>query len=266
MAAREHGAVAGATSEGATEDSAGTEDAASALDVHAADEATAAALDENAQESVEGGLEDMIADAGSGNAEMAVHVVTEEEAAAGMYSVHEVLLPLPGFKVALPRHAVAKVYEDVLAQWGLSAEKLAHRVKELALPGSYRRLLQRPLHLEWSILRYSDPTAPLAPTDLTRMRSQPDPLGDPEGTRIAVRLEFTLPPSTYATMCLRELTKQSSELGHQLSLNERAAPPTAAGAAGPGPEATTVAIRPSAYKTLAGSTGKDAVTEEDGGE
>jgi hypothetical protein len=40
-------------------------------------------------------MEDMIADAGSGNAEMAVHVVTEEEAAAGMYSVHEVLLPLP---------------------------------------------------------------------------------------------------------------------------------------------------------------------------
>jgi hypothetical protein len=55
----------------------------------------AAALDESVQESVEEGLEDMIADAGSGNAEMAVHVVTEEEAAAGMYSVHEVLLPLP---------------------------------------------------------------------------------------------------------------------------------------------------------------------------
>lgn len=95
VAAREHGAVAGATAEGATEDRAGSEGAASALDVHAADEAAAAALDESVQESVEEGLEDMIADAGSGNAEMAVHVVTEEEAAAGMYSVHEVLLPLP---------------------------------------------------------------------------------------------------------------------------------------------------------------------------
>ena len=174
----------------------------------------------------------------------------------------QVLLPLPGFKVAMPRHAVAKVYEDVLAHWGLSAEKLAHRVKELALPGSYRRLLQRPLHLEWSILRYSDPTAPLAPTDLTRMRSQPDPLGDPEGTRTAVRLEFTLPPSTYATMCLRELTKQSSELGHQLSLNERAAPLTAAAGAG-GPEAGAMDATSVGQDARAG---KDAGNEEDGGQ
>jgi len=173
----------------------------------------------------------MVAEAGSGNAEMAVHVVTAEEAAAGTYSVHEVLLPLPGYKVALPQHDVAHVYPRVLSEWGLSSEQLEHRVKELALPGSYRRLLQRPLHMSWAILKYDDPTTSLAPTDLSRLRGLPDPTGEPDGERTAVRLEFQLPPSTYATMCLRELTKQSTELSHPLSLNERGELAAAGGAA-----------------------------------
>ena len=73
--------------------------------------------------------------------------------------------------------------------------------------------------MQWEILQYEDPTLPLAPTDLTRLRGEPDPTGEPGGSRTAARLEFTLPPSTYATMCLRELTKQSTELAHQLHLN-----------------------------------------------
>ncbi len=40
----------------------------------------------------------------------------------------------------------------------------------------------------------------------------------------AVVLSFSLPPSTYATMLLRELTKQSTEITHQKGLNTRHAP------------------------------------------
>ena len=46
-----------------------------------------------------------------------------------------------------------------------------------------------------------------------------------------MRLSFTLPPSCYATMCLRELTKQSTELGHQLALGVAADTAAAAAAA-----------------------------------
>jgi len=41
----------------------------------------------------------------------------------------------------------------------------------------------------------------------------------PEGQRVAVVLSFTLPSSTYATMLLRELTKQSTDIESQKQLN-----------------------------------------------
>ena len=54
-------------------------------------------------------------------------------------------------------------------------------------------------------------------------------------------VSFTLPASTYATMCLRELTKQSTELGHQLALGVAADTAAAAAAAAPAPTTTAAA-------------------------
>ena len=39
----------------------------------------------------------------------AVHVVSDDEAAAGMYSVDDVVLPLPGSCISYPKHATAQV-------------------------------------------------------------------------------------------------------------------------------------------------------------
>lgn len=39
----------------------------------------------------------------------AVHVVSEEEAAAGTYSIVEVVLPLPGSLIRYPQHSTAQV-------------------------------------------------------------------------------------------------------------------------------------------------------------
>ena len=85
-------------------------------------------------------------------------------------------------------------------------------------------------------MRYNDPTLSLVPTDLTRLRDEPAPIDAPDGRFVALVLEFTLPPSSYATMLLRELTKQPTNLAHQLTLNtnslgasEASAPPALAG-------------------------------------
>ena len=39
----------------------------------------------------------------------AVHVVSEEEAAAGVFSIDDVVLPLPGSCISYPEHATAQV-------------------------------------------------------------------------------------------------------------------------------------------------------------
>ena len=167
-------------------------------------------------------------------AEAKVHVVTEAEAAASVYSIRDVVLPLPGHKVSFPENETRGAYDLALAAHRLDLAAFRHKVKELALPGAYRRLIGQPQHTEWEVLRYDDASLPLAATDLTDLRGEAAPKGTPDGKRTAVRLSFTLLPSSYATMCLRELTKQSTELGHQLALGVAA---DTAAAAAPAPAA-----------------------------
>ncbi len=38
-----------------------------------------------------------------------VHVVTEDEAAAGIFSIDDVVLPLPGSMISYPEHSTAQV-------------------------------------------------------------------------------------------------------------------------------------------------------------
>ena len=218
-----------------------------------------------------GGGADVGADAAGGAADAdaaaddggigAVHVVSEAEAAAGTYSAEQVVLPLPGHLTTLPTNAVGDFIRASLEEHGLTMGSFDHHSKEISLKGAYaaqfgaqffaahsaqfsdgsapslrryRRLLARPAALEWKVLRYSDPTAPLALTDLARLRGEPEPAGEPDGARTALRLTFTLPSSTYATMLLRELTKQSTELAHQNQLNAReVAAPAAPGDGAP---------------------------------
>eukprot|EP00884_Botryococcus_braunii_P001789 jgi/Botrbrau1/11610/Bobra.0209s0001.1 len=101
------------------------------------------------------------------------------------------------------------------------------------LPGTYRRIVHRPNDLTWRLLSYADPDQDLVPSDLTDVlkRSPPTPVevlpgeGLQEGRRLALELCFSLPPGSYATMLVRELTKQCSSKQHakDLTLAARAA-------------------------------------------
>ncbi|KAL1503112.1 hypothetical protein AB1Y20_011175 [Prymnesium parvum] len=153
-----------------------------------------------------------------GGGEARVHVVSEEEAARGAYSIDEVVLPLLGAQSTLPANGAARSYEERLALHGVSRDSFVSR-HGMHLAGGYRKLLQRPRELRYQIFRYNDPTLPLAATDLAKLRGEPEPAGEAGGKWVACRLEFTLPPSSYATMCLRELTKQPTDLAHQQMLN-----------------------------------------------
>ena len=70
-------------------------------------------------------------------------------------------------------------------------------------------------------MRYSNPDADLAETDLMELegRALPEVEGaDGSGQHLALRLAFTLPPSCYATMLIRELTKQPTTVAHHKAL------------------------------------------------
>jgi tRNA pseudouridine13 synthase len=160
--------------------------------------------------------------AGSENHSSVVYA-TKEDITAGTYSISDVLMPLIGIKIKLPQHEIADVYKDILAKDGLSLEFFEKQCSpEYRMGGAYRRLMQRTADLEWKATRYSDPNAELCETEMTLLR--PSRLAttavapDADATKLALQLSFTLPPGSYATMLLREVTKESTETAFHSSL------------------------------------------------
>lgn len=151
-----------------------------------------------------------------------VHVVTQQDVDARKYTMADVVLPLPGFAVAYPQHAVTDKYRAFLEAEGFTLDSFVNkRFRELSLPGGYRKVVQMPGDVNCTFLRYDDPNAPLTLSDAERLQGKPEPTSKPGGASGALRVEFSLPASTYATMMLRELTKEDTTKQRQRELNKK---------------------------------------------
>ncbi|XP_062522851.1 pseudouridylate synthase 7 homolog isoform X2 [Corticium candelabrum] len=136
------------------------------------------------------------------------------------YSIHDVVLPLPGFDVTFPSYESSSWYEEILTGDDITLQMLNHRVKDYALSGSYRKIVMKPVDMTWDVLSYDDKTIPLTVTDLDRLEGKSLVLDTKGGKLAAVRLEFSLPSSCYATMALREVTKTDTSAAFQTTLND----------------------------------------------
>jgi tRNA pseudouridine13 synthase len=98
----------------------------------------------------------------------------------------------------------------------------------LHLSGDYRYLVQRPAGFSWRFVRYSDPNAEISISDAGEALSvnvvEPKDVsaGTEEGEgeqALGLALRFILPSSAYATMLIRELTKEESSTAHHKGLS-----------------------------------------------
>ncbi|KAF3327559.1 multisubstrate pseudouridine synthase 7 isoform X1 [Carex littledalei] len=156
-----------------------------------------------------------------------VKVVDHEDVSKGIYTFDDVVLPLPGSRVIYPENDVASIYHEMAEKDGISLTESAHGVKEFSITsmtGGYRRVYQRPIDYMWELIKYTEDNTSLAETDLdiinkkaTEGEKKDESLTTGvEGSHIvpkeklALKLGFTLPSSSYATMAIRELLKISS--------------------------------------------------------
>ncbi|KAI9287761.1 pseudouridine synthase [Umbelopsis sp. AD052] len=144
-----------------------------------------------------------------------VKLVTEED--LEMYTIFDVVLPQPGFDVIYPDNATFAVYQKIMAQDGLDPNNMVTANKEYRLPGTYRRLLGMPSEIEWSFIRYDDPTMKLCRTDADILNGA-DELESNEGQYLGLRLYLSLAASQYATMVLREVMKQQTSAAYHTTL------------------------------------------------
>lgn len=144
-------------------------------------------------------------------------VLSAEE--ADKHSIHDIVMPLPGFDVIYPSHHVGKGYRELLAADGLDIDNMRHKVKDYSLAGAYRRVLIRPTDVSWEVIQYDDPRISLVRSDYETLENKPAPVFNREGKYRALRMEFSLPPSTYATMAIREVLKLDTSIKKQTQLN-----------------------------------------------
>lgn len=88
----------------------------------------------------------------------AVHVVTAEEAAAGRWSLSDVVLPLPGPAVLYPQHGTGQLYQQLAGADGVDLSAVSHGVKEFSWEhiggGDYRPVVVVPENVSAALLDY----------------------------------------------------------------------------------------------------------------
>jgi len=155
-----------------------------------------------------------------------VRVVTAEEAALGAIDSSLVVLPLPGNSITYPTN-LGDVYDRFAAEDGISLNTTTHSVREFAInsfTGDYRRCFLKPTNVSHTVISYADAAADLVLTDLDRINGITERTIE-DGPLRAVTVKFTLPPSSYATMVLRELMKANTSVSShkRKTLDARAA-------------------------------------------
>ncbi|XP_032893560.1 pseudouridylate synthase 7 homolog-like protein [Amblyraja radiata] len=131
-----------------------------------------------------------------------VHVVTAKDVESGNYSINQVVLPMPGNSIQYPSNKLTSWYQEALVRDGLQGCRFRIPALQLNVPGCYRPLLALPRRLE---CRWWESEEVLCTKEEAGFA-----VGEPDlplKTGDALSLSFSLNPSNYATVCLREIMK-----------------------------------------------------------
>lgn len=137
-----------------------------------------------------------------------IHVVTEEEEKEQVYTLGQVVLPMPGNTVKYPENAMGAWYRERLIRDGL--EHCRFRVSSLKMnvPGCYRPLLAFPRNLNYRLQKDDHEEQRDATVDCAG-EINPEVTGktSEKSDKLNLTLNFDLDSSCYATVCLREIMK-----------------------------------------------------------
>lgn len=168
--------------------------------------------------------------------EAKVKSLTKEDIESGKYTIFDVILPSPGYKIEYPTNPILKqVYIDIMEKDGLNPFKMTRKQKEFSLTGTYRKLMAKANNLSFELIKYNndedgDGEKPLIRTDLELLQLKKEqekkisnevdtPVELPDriiktnttdkesANKLAVVLRMQLGVSSYATMALREFMR-----------------------------------------------------------
>jgi tRNA pseudouridine13 synthase len=152
-------------------------------------------------------------------------VVSGEDISANKYTLTDVVVPLIGSKTRDPANASADLFDTILLDKGLTREMMVKMEdRDFNSAGDYRKMICRPADVDFQVLEYTDPHQPLLQTDLMMLdgieiKASLTSEKASATALLAMIIRFTLPPSAYATIALRELMKRPTSSEYQSELN-----------------------------------------------
>ncbi|KAI7874417.1 tRNA pseudouridine synthase D [Lichtheimia hyalospora FSU 10163] len=102
-------------------------------------------------------------------------VLTEDD--LNSYTIEDVVYPIPGHRTVYPKNEMGDIYRDLLEKDQIVFDKSEQYLKDLS--GDYRPMLAKADDLEWSLIHYNDPYAPLCYTDLDKLTNKSEPTNIP---------------------------------------------------------------------------------------
>lgn len=142
-----------------------------------------------------------------------VRVLTAEE--AEKESIYNIVFPIIGKSTQLPENEYAEIISKFMEEDNIIFEMFKSKNMEAGCAhGAYRKLLAKPGDFEFDTVTHAERDVDLLnPHYLIPGETEVTPT---PGEFKTLRLKFTLPSSSYATMCVREVLKSSSDFQEQL--------------------------------------------------
>jgi len=81
--------------------------------------------------------------------------VIENERDINHFTIHDLVLPLPGHQVRYPSN-MEEEYISFMAQDGFNPREMSRKVREISLPGFYRHVYALPTNVDGYMVNYSD--------------------------------------------------------------------------------------------------------------
>lgn len=176
-----------------------------------------------------------------------IHVVTAEDVANSRYSMRDVLMPVVGSMVQFPTNSLGKFYLDMLEADGLTLDTFSSGANQYRMSGVYRKVLQFPEDFQYAVKPYTHHDEEIVETEFQRKKDKeskpkvimyskaasvtPSASEGGEAKKRALCMEFTLTSGSYATMMIREITRESTDTGRQADLTSAVANSDGAGPA-----------------------------------
>ncbi|EME32327.1 Putative pseudouridine synthase [Galdieria sulphuraria] len=157
-----------------------------------------------------------------------IKIVSEEEALEKKYPITQVYLPLVGTQMKWPQNECGQIAMSLLEEHSIDFQSLPTISQEFQFRGGYRKLISIPKQVEYHFMDYDEPNQSLTDieeklfsTQVPLDRKQTQDSNSCKRKMTALVLQFTLASSEYATMFLREVTKQDSSTAQQLVLEHQ---------------------------------------------